>query len=62
MSNYLIAAVFCCFTLIIMHTKIDYMKNDCLDLDPVHLDDQMCRARSVSVSIFCNAYTLSYST
>ena len=44
------SAVFCCFTLVIMHTKINYMQNDCYELDPVSLHGKLCDARKVTVS------------
>ena len=45
-------AVFCCFTLVIMHTKINYMQEDCYELDPVDLVKTLCEARDVTVRLY----------
>lgn len=50
-SSFAFAALFCIFTLVIMHTKINYMEQDCYELDPLYLlSGTMCHARDVTVS------------
>ena len=36
-----------------MHTKINYMQDDCYELDPVDLTDKsLCEARDVTVRLY----------
>ena len=43
--------MFLCFALVIMQTKIRYMKEECYMLDPMglSLDSEVCKARKVSL-------------
>lgn len=43
--------MFLCFALVIMQTKIGYMKEDCYTLDPMglSLESDVCKARRVSL-------------
>ncbi|CAD5121707.1 DgyrCDS10191 [Dimorphilus gyrociliatus] len=48
---YIVASVFDCFGLIIMHTKMSYMRSNekCFSLSPIGFND-LCNCRSISVS------------